>query len=80
MRNIVLVMALHEFLFLLFTVRTFQDAGKERKGNLHARDIDAHWIQRSLSKFYKDPIVAQQKVKEVLQVLKVLSTGLVISV
>uniref|UniRef100_A0A183EVW4 Helicase_PWI domain-containing protein n=1 Tax=Gongylonema pulchrum TaxID=637853 RepID=A0A183EVW4_9BILA len=37
---------------------------------LHARDIDAHWIQRSLSKFYKDPIVAQQKVNEVLQVLK----------
>ncbi|VDO21338.1 unnamed protein product [Brugia timori] len=47
-----------------------ENAGGERKGNLHARDIDAHWIQRSLSKFYKDPIVAQQKVNEVLQVLK----------
>ncbi|VDK71756.1 unnamed protein product, partial [Onchocerca ochengi] len=47
-----------------------ENATGERKGNLHARDIDAHWIQRSLSKFYKDPIVAQQKVNEVLQVLK----------
>ncbi|EJW85261.1 U5 small nuclear ribonucleoprotein helicase [Wuchereria bancrofti] len=47
-----------------------ENADGERKGNLHARDIDAHWIQRSLSKFYKDPIVAQQKVNEVLQVLK----------
>ncbi|VBB27531.1 unnamed protein product [Acanthocheilonema viteae] len=47
-----------------------ENAAGERKGNLHARDIDAHWIQRSLSKFYKDPIVAQQKVNEVLQVLK----------
>ncbi|VDK17837.1 unnamed protein product, partial [Anisakis simplex] len=42
----------------------------ERKGALHARDIDAHWIQRSLSKFYKDPIVAQQKVNEILQILR----------
>lgn len=24
-----------------------------RKGNLHAKDVDAHWIQRSLAKFYK---------------------------
>ncbi|EJD74040.1 U5 small nuclear ribonucleoprotein helicase [Loa loa] len=47
-----------------------ENTSVERKGNLHARDIDAHWIQRSLSKFYKDPIVAQQKVNEVLQVLK----------
>ncbi|MCP9262026.1 hypothetical protein DINM_005324 [Dirofilaria immitis] len=35
-----------------------ENAAGERKGNLHARDIDAHWIQRSLSKFYKDPIEA----------------------
>ncbi|VDN01570.1 unnamed protein product [Thelazia callipaeda] len=47
-----------------------ENAADERKGSLHARDIDAHWIQRSLSKFYKDPIVSQQKVNEVLQVLK----------
>ncbi|MFH4977102.1 hypothetical protein AB6A40_003811 [Gnathostoma spinigerum] len=47
-----------------------EDTHNERKGNLNARDIDAHWIQRSLSKFYKDPIVAQQKVNEVLQILR----------
>lgn len=36
---------------------------------LHPRDIDAHWIQRALSKFY-EPIVAQEKVKEVLHILQ----------
>uniref|UniRef100_A0A914ZLT1 U5 small nuclear ribonucleoprotein 200 kDa helicase n=1 Tax=Parascaris univalens TaxID=6257 RepID=A0A914ZLT1_PARUN len=46
------------------------EAVGDRKGGLHARDIDAHWIQRSLSKFYKDPIIAQQKVNEVLQILR----------
>lgn len=29
------------------------EEGGQKKGGLHARDIDAHWIQRSLSKFYK---------------------------
>lgn len=48
-----------------------EDASGNRKGVLNARDIDAHWIQRSLSKFYKDPIIAQQKVNEVLHILKV---------
>uniref|UniRef100_A0A0N5ASB3 U5 small nuclear ribonucleoprotein 200 kDa helicase n=1 Tax=Syphacia muris TaxID=451379 RepID=A0A0N5ASB3_9BILA len=47
-----------------------ENGSSNRKGILHARDIDAHWIQRSLSKFYKDPIVAQQKVNEVLHILK----------
>ncbi|VDN59866.1 unnamed protein product [Dracunculus medinensis] len=47
-----------------------EDASGNRKGVLNARDIDAHWIQRSLSKFYKDPIIAQQKVNEVLHILK----------
>ena len=48
-----------------------QGAGTERR-SLQPRDIDAHWIQRSLSKFYNDPIVAQQKVIEVLEILKVI--------
>lgn len=55
---------------------TFEDeeeAARLSKGGLQPRDIDAHWIQRSLSKFYNDPIVAQQKVKEVLDILKVRS-------
>ncbi|VDM65738.1 unnamed protein product, partial [Strongylus vulgaris] len=42
-----------------------------KKDALHPRDIDAHWIQRSLAKFFNDPIVAQQKVTEVLSILKV---------
>ncbi|WKX97568.1 hypothetical protein Q1695_013326 [Nippostrongylus brasiliensis] len=41
-----------------------------KKDVLHPRDIDAHWIQRSLAKFFNDPIVAQQKVTEVLSILK----------
>ncbi|KAK6736456.1 hypothetical protein RB195_019253 [Necator americanus] len=41
-----------------------------KKDALHPRDIDAHWIQRSLAKFFNDPIVAQQKVTEVLGILK----------
>jgi len=41
------------------------------KKSLHPRDIDAYWLQRSLSRFYNDPIVAQQKSKEVLDILKV---------
>uniref|UniRef100_A0A914URZ7 U5 small nuclear ribonucleoprotein 200 kDa helicase n=1 Tax=Plectus sambesii TaxID=2011161 RepID=A0A914URZ7_9BILA len=47
-----------------------EEAARLAKGGLQPRDIDAHWIQRSLSKFYNDPIVAQQKVKEVLDILK----------
>ena len=45
-------------------------AGKKEKG-LHPRDIDAFWLQRKLSKYYDDPIVAQAKATEVLEILKV---------
>lgn len=33
-------------------------------------DIDAHWIQRAMTKIY-DPDVAQQKVREIMQILRV---------
>lgn len=46
------------------------DEEKSGGSDLHARDIDAHWIQRSLAKFYKDPIAAQEKVKEVIAILR----------
>ncbi|CAI4227464.1 unnamed protein product [Auanema sp. JU1783] len=46
------------------------DERDSKRNKLHARDVDAHWIQRSLAKFYKDAIVAQQKVTEVINVLK----------
>ncbi|VDP31937.1 unnamed protein product [Soboliphyme baturini] len=45
----------------------------EKKKSLHPRDIDAYWLQRSLGKFYQDPIVAQQKSHEVLEILKTAS-------
>ena len=46
-------------------------AGKNDEG-LHARDIDAFWLQRKLSKYYPDdPTTAQAKSKEVLNILKV---------
>ncbi|RWS21437.1 U5 small nuclear ribonucleoprotein helicase-like protein, partial [Leptotrombidium deliense] len=37
---------------------------------LHPREIDAYWLQRKLSKTYDDPVVAQQKAAEVLNILK----------
>ncbi|KRX42392.1 U5 small nuclear ribonucleoprotein helicase [Trichinella nativa] len=43
---------------------------EEQKKELHPRDIDAYWLQRSLGKFYQDPIVAQQQSREVLEILK----------
>ena len=44
--------------------------GKKEKG-LHPRDIDAFWLQRELSKYYDDPMVAQTRAGEVLEILKV---------
>lgn len=44
--------------------------GKQDK-DLHPHSIDAFWLQRKLSKYYDDPMVAQTKATEVLEVLKV---------
>ncbi|ESN94050.1 hypothetical protein HELRODRAFT_102998 [Helobdella robusta] len=43
--------------------------GKKEKG-LHPHDIDAFWLQRKLSRFYTDPMVAQMKAAEVLDILE----------
>lgn len=43
--------------------------GKSGKG-LHPRDIDAYWLQRKLSKFYDDPVIAQTRAGEVMEILK----------
>lgn len=43
--------------------------GKQDK-DLHPHSIDAFWLQRKLSKYYDDPMVAQTKATEVLEVLK----------
>jgi len=50
-------------------------SGKNEKG-LHPRDIDAFWLQRQLNQFYDDPMVAQTKANEVLDILKVSRNGL----
>ncbi|UYV81297.1 SNRNP200 [Cordylochernes scorpioides] len=44
-------------------------SGKSSK-ELHPHEIDAYWLQRRLSKFYDDPVVAQTKAGEVLDILK----------
>ena len=44
--------------------------GKSEKG-LHPHDIDAFWLQRQLSKYHDDPMVAQTRANEVLEILKV---------
>lgn len=43
--------------------------GKTEKG-LHPHDIDAFWLQRKLSKYYDDPMLAQTRAGEVLNILK----------
>ncbi len=48
-------------------------AGKEetkKEKALHPLDIDAHWLQRSLSKYFKDPMDSQSKAKDVKNILK----------
>ncbi|XP_037076641.1 LOW QUALITY PROTEIN: putative U5 small nuclear ribonucleoprotein 200 kDa helicase, partial [Pollicipes pollicipes] len=37
---------------------------------LHPQDIDAHWLQRQLSRYYTDPFVSQAKSREVMEVLQ----------
>uniref|UniRef100_V5HTE9 U5 small nuclear ribonucleoprotein 200 kDa helicase n=2 Tax=Ixodes ricinus TaxID=34613 RepID=V5HTE9_IXORI len=47
-----------------------QEGGHKSGKGLHPREIDAYWLQRKLSKFYDDPVVAQTKAGEVLDILK----------
>ncbi|XP_055378712.1 U5 small nuclear ribonucleoprotein 200 kDa helicase [Condylostylus longicornis] len=48
-----------------------EDVGNTKKERaLHPLDIDAYWLQRCLSKFYKDAMISQGKAAEVLSVLK----------
>lgn len=45
--------------------------GKGGEKGLHPHDIDAYWLQRKLRSFYDDPMLAQNKAAEVLDILKV---------
>lgn len=50
-----------------------QTKDKKRKNKdivVHPREIDAYWLQRKLSKYFDDPVVAQSKAAEVLKILK----------
>ncbi|KAI0211862.1 Activating signal cointegrator 1 complex subunit 3 [Lamellibrachia satsuma] len=49
--------------------------GKAEKA-LRPHDIDAFWLQRELRKYYDDPMTAQTKANEVLQILKDATDGL----
>ena len=42
---------------------------KQEKG-LHPLDIDAHWLQRKLSKYYEEAMTSQKKSMEVLDILQ----------
>uniref|UniRef100_A0A182TAI4 U5 small nuclear ribonucleoprotein 200 kDa helicase n=1 Tax=Anopheles maculatus TaxID=74869 RepID=A0A182TAI4_9DIPT len=46
-----------------------EDMNKKEKA-LDPRDIDAHWLQRCLRKYYNDSMMSQSKALEVLNVLK----------
>ncbi|GAB6023297.1 hypothetical protein CHUAL_008104 [Chamberlinius hualienensis] len=47
-----------------------QETASKSDKALHPRDIDAFWLQRCLSRSYDDPMVAQAKAGEVLEILK----------
>lgn len=52
-------------------IRVEGQRGKEAKAKaLHPLDIDAHWLQRKLSKYYDDANVSQKKSRDVLEILR----------
>jgi pre-mRNA-splicing helicase BRR2 len=60
------------------TLHTNLEGGSEKMGGkkdrgLHPRDIDAYWLQRKLSKYYNDPLEAQNMAQKVLAILKTAS-------
>ena len=48
------------------------DKGREDKDILSVLDIDAHWLQRGLSKYYDDANVSAKMADDVLDVLRVI--------
>ena len=47
------------------------DIQEKDKLDLDVKDIDAHWLQRELGKFYEDANVSQKLADDVLQLLKI---------
>ena len=50
-------------------IRSSDTFAKQEKG-LHPLDIDAHWLQRKLSKYYEEAITSQKKSIEVLEIMQ----------
>lgn len=44
--------------------------GSKKERQIHPHDVDAYWLQRCLSKYFKDAMVSQAKSTEVLSILK----------
>lgn len=57
--------------FIFFIQFQDSDEDDEGKGKLHPRDIDAFWLQREIAKFVDDAMVAQNRAKEVIEILQV---------
>ncbi|MCL4126057.1 UNVERIFIED_CONTAM: hypothetical protein GTU68_057642 [Idotea baltica] len=47
-----------------------EQVGSKKEKILSPHDIGAHWLQRELNKFYNDPIQAQSKASDVMDILK----------
>ncbi|UXI15487.1 Somatostatin receptor type 1 [Sarcoptes scabiei] len=50
--------------------KTKRNKRKSKEVTVHPREIDAYWLQRKLSKYFDDPVVAQAKAAEVLKILE----------
>jgi hypothetical protein len=63
-----------QFIFIRFVCLGLRfdnvDADGQDKSKLRPVDVDAHWIQRALTRIY-EPIAAEEKVREVMQILQV---------
>ena len=47
-----------------------KDSLRAQEKGLHPLDIDAHWLQRKLSKYYEEAMTSQKKAMEVLDILQ----------
>src|SRR6218665_3033336 len=68
---VVYAVVLYKCLCVLVQLASGDDVMGKPEKDLHPHNIDAFWLQRKLSKYYDDPMVAQTKANEVLNILKV---------
>lgn len=53
-----------------FQLTDYESKSFKKDKALHPLDIDAYWIQRKLSEYYKDSITSQARAKDVLDILQ----------